>query len=161
MDKDDLNIERLMDEVKAIGYNNVKCLFYCVPGVGVRNGGLRSLNDEKSLIEMLVHAERVKAIEIFVDHVIDKHAEVIMEDYDVLLLEGLCQPIDESITQPVDSSYYGPGQAQEAQEDVHAQQATTPKKKVTVATLRRSTPRKATTSANEKRTPRKATLKGR
>ncbi|ONK64210.1 uncharacterized protein A4U43_C07F23280 [Asparagus officinalis] len=77
-----------------------------------------------------------------------------MEDCDVLLLEGLSQPIDESITQPVDSSYYGPAQAQEAQEDVHAQQVTTPKKKVTIAT-----PKKATVSANEKRTPKKATPK--
>ncbi|XP_020253606.1 uncharacterized protein LOC109830673 [Asparagus officinalis] len=97
---------------------------------------------------MLEHAERVKAIEIYVDHAIDEPTEVIIEDYDVLLLEDVSQPISESQTQPV-----------EAQEDMQMPQATTPKKKGTIAGPRRSTPRKATVSANEKRTPKKATPK--
>ncbi|ONK73378.1 uncharacterized protein A4U43_C04F30740 [Asparagus officinalis] len=83
---------------------------------------------------MLEHAKRVKAIEIFVDHALDEPVEVIVDACDVLLVDGVSQPIDESITQSSQA------QAQEAttidvtttnatlmgdKANVHAQQATT------------------------------------
>ncbi|ONK81242.1 uncharacterized protein A4U43_C01F26900 [Asparagus officinalis] len=79
-------MKTIIQKVIGYGYNKVEKLFYAIPGVGLDDGGLRSLSSEEAIEEMLEYARKHMAIEILVDHDIE---EVELVDiFEILMLES-------------------------------------------------------------------------
>ncbi|XP_020250192.1 uncharacterized protein LOC109827595 [Asparagus officinalis] len=76
-DAEDISLEQLKMSVTEYGYNNVGMLYYSIPSVGLASGGLKPLNSDQDLAEMIEHALRHRVIEIYANHDVDMPLEVI------------------------------------------------------------------------------------
>ncbi|KAL2933210.1 Gag polyprotein [Bienertia sinuspersici] len=72
IEKVEFDYERLMEELKKLGYVNVMMLWFRIPGVGAKSGGLRPLFNEASFKELQGYVFDEGIVNIYALHKVDK-----------------------------------------------------------------------------------------
>ncbi|KAL2945016.1 putative uncharacterized protein ST20-AS1 [Bienertia sinuspersici] len=72
IEKVEFDYERLMEELKKLGYVNVMMLWFRIPGVGAKSGGLRPLFNEASFKELQGYVFDEGIVNFYALHKVDK-----------------------------------------------------------------------------------------